>query len=73
MVAQAFTRFRDRRNAGERLARRLAHLKGNSDVRILALPRGGVGAHVCEGGRLIRLRDASKKCFIPSCPPCPPW
>lgn len=36
------TRFRDRRDAGKRLARELAHYAGRSDVAIFALPRGGV-------------------------------
>ena len=34
--------FRDRRDAGCELARRLDHLAGNPDVVVLALPRGGV-------------------------------
>lgn len=34
--------FRDRRDAGERLARALAHLRGRTDLLVLALPRGGV-------------------------------
>lgn len=34
--------FRDRRDAGADLAARLRHLKGQSDVVVLALPRGGV-------------------------------
>lgn len=34
--------FRDRRDAGEQLAKRLTHYKGNKDVLVLALPRGGV-------------------------------
>jgi putative phosphoribosyl transferase len=35
-------RFRDRRHAGQVLAKRLAHLAGRSDLLVLALPRGGV-------------------------------
>jgi predicted phosphoribosyltransferase len=35
-------RFRDRRDAGARLARRLAAYDGRPDVVVLALPRGGV-------------------------------
>jgi putative phosphoribosyl transferase len=33
--------FRDRRDAGRRLARALVHLRGTAPV-VLALPRGGV-------------------------------
>ena len=35
-------RFRDRRQAGQLLAQRLLHYKGQGDVIVLALPRGGV-------------------------------
>jgi putative phosphoribosyl transferase len=35
-------RFRDREQAGQRLAERLATYAGRSDVLVLALPRGGV-------------------------------
>jgi putative phosphoribosyl transferase len=35
-------RFRDRTDAGQRLAARLARFAGRSDVLVLALPRGGV-------------------------------
>jgi putative phosphoribosyl transferase len=34
--------FRDRANAGRRLAEALTHYKGRPDVLVLALPRGGV-------------------------------
>ena len=34
--------FRDRRDAGRRLARALARYAGRPDVLVLALPRGGV-------------------------------
>jgi predicted phosphoribosyltransferase len=34
--------FRDRKDAGQHLAERLAHYVGRSDVLVLALPRGGV-------------------------------
>src|SRR3954462_14126630 len=34
--------FRDRRDAGRALAGGLAHYAGRPDVRVLALPRGGV-------------------------------
>lgn len=34
--------YRDRRQAGAELARRLGHLKGRNDLVVLALPRGGV-------------------------------
>src|SRR5215467_1233872 len=34
--------FRDRREAGRRLAQRLARYAGSPDVLVLALPRGGV-------------------------------
>ena len=34
--------YRDRRHAGAELAARLRHLKGRTDVVVLALPRGGV-------------------------------
>lgn len=42
--------FRDRKEAGERLAARLAHLRGRDSV-VLALPRGGVaiGAEIAKG------------------------
>jgi putative phosphoribosyl transferase len=36
------TRLRDRREAGRVLAASLAHYAGRDDVRVLALPRGGV-------------------------------
>ena len=36
------TRFRDRTEAGQRLAERLAAYAGRPDVLVLALPRGGV-------------------------------
>ena len=35
-------RFHDRREAGQLLARQLAHFKDRDDVLVLALPRGGV-------------------------------
>jgi putative phosphoribosyl transferase len=35
-------RFRDRQDAGQRLARRLSEYAGRRDVVVLALPRGGV-------------------------------
>jgi putative phosphoribosyl transferase len=35
-------RFRDRHEAGQRLAARLTHYAGRPDVLVLALPRGGV-------------------------------
>lgn len=43
-------RFRDRGDAGRKLARRLSHYQGRDDVIVLALPRGGlpVGAEVAE-------------------------
>ena len=34
--------YRDRRQAGAELARRLGHLKGRNNLVVLALPRGGV-------------------------------
>jgi putative phosphoribosyl transferase len=34
--------FRDRRDAGRKLAQKLVHYAGRSDVIVLALPRGGV-------------------------------
>jgi predicted phosphoribosyltransferase len=34
--------YRDRREAGQVLAERLAHLQGHEDILVLALPRGGV-------------------------------
>lgn len=42
--------FRDRRDAGRVLARDLAHLRGQQDVRVLGLARGGVpiGAEVAR-------------------------
>lgn len=36
------TRFRDRQDAGRRLAQKLFHYAGREDVLVLALPRGGV-------------------------------
>lgn len=51
-IAEHSTRFRDRRDAGRRLAehRRLRGYKGRDDVIVLALPRGGVpvGYEVAE-------------------------
>lgn len=41
MATQARALFRNRREAGERLAGRVAHLKGRHPL-VLALPRGGV-------------------------------
>ncbi len=35
-------RYRDRTEAGRRLAERLAHYRGSSDLLVLGLPRGGV-------------------------------
>jgi putative phosphoribosyl transferase len=35
-------RFRDRRDAGKRLAARLSHYRSRTDVLVLGLPRGGV-------------------------------
>ncbi len=42
--------FKDRREAGRVLAQKLAHYRGNPDVVVLALPRGGVpvGFEVAE-------------------------
>jgi putative phosphoribosyl transferase len=42
--------FRDRVDAGQRLARKLGHYAGRADVLVLALPRGGVpvGAEVAR-------------------------
>lgn len=42
MLPQMTERFRDRHDAGQRLAPRLADLRKASDVVVLALPRGGV-------------------------------
>jgi putative phosphoribosyl transferase len=39
---QQTMRFRDRRHAGQELARKLQQYRGNADVVVLALPRGGV-------------------------------
>lgn len=36
------TAFRDRRDAGRKLAQALSHYEGRSDVTVFALPRGGV-------------------------------
>jgi len=41
-LAGVASRFRDRREAGSRLARRLSAYAGQPDVMVLALPRGGV-------------------------------
>ena len=48
-----FTRFRDRVDAGRRLAEHLADYAGRSDVLVLGLPRGGVpvAAEVAAGLR----------------------
>jgi putative phosphoribosyl transferase len=45
--------FRDRKDAGERLAAQLLHLKDRSPV-VLALPRGGVAI----GSAVARLLEA---------------
>ena len=42
MAYGSTTRFRDRREAGRRLAEQLAAYAGRDDVIVLALPRGGV-------------------------------
>jgi len=43
--------FRDRRDAGEQLAARLTFLKGNPDLIVLGIPRGGVvvAAEIARG------------------------
>jgi len=45
--------FLDRKDAGQRLAKRLRHYAGHPDVMILALPRGGVPV-ACEVARELR-------------------
>jgi predicted phosphoribosyltransferase len=42
VIDTLMTRFRDRRDAGRRLARELADYADQQDVAVLALPRGGV-------------------------------
>jgi putative phosphoribosyl transferase len=39
---QVWSKFRDREEAGQRLARELSRYSGRGDVLVLALPRGGV-------------------------------
>lgn len=43
-------KFKDRRDAGRKLAARLAEFKGREDVRLFALPRGGavIGAEISQ-------------------------
>ncbi|QKJ94786.1 MAG: hypothetical protein HND39_00010 [Ignavibacteriota bacterium] len=43
-------KFVDRRDAGRKLAERLASFKGRKDVMLFALPRGGavVGAEISQ-------------------------
>ena len=52
--------YRDRRHAGAELARRLGHLKGRSDLVVLALARGGVPV-ACEVARAL---DAPVDVFV---------
>lgn len=59
MLTVRGTRFRDRRDAGVRLAQKLADLKG-TDVRILALPRGGVPV----AAEIARLLDVPFEVFV---------
>lgn len=54
------TRFRNRIEAGERLAERLAAYAGRSDVLVLALPRGGVPVAF----ELARALDAPLDVFV---------
>jgi putative phosphoribosyl transferase len=42
MPDQDFALFKDRHDAGKRLAQRLLHYKGAKDAIVIALPRGGV-------------------------------
>ena len=52
--------FRDRREAGRLLARKLAPYAGRSDVVVLALPRGGVPV----GFEVARALDAPLEAFV---------
>jgi predicted phosphoribosyltransferase len=44
-----FALFRDRHEAGQRLARKLLHYKDANNTMVIALPRGGVvvGYDIC--------------------------
>jgi len=52
--------FHDRREAGQVLAERLAHLQGHEDLLVLALPRGGVAV----GFEVARALHAELDVFI---------
>jgi predicted phosphoribosyltransferase len=52
--------YRDRREAGQVLAERLAHLQGHEDLLVLALPRGGVAV----GFEVARALNAELDVFI---------
>jgi len=54
--------FRDRSEAGAALASRLTTYRGRPDVRVLALPRGGVPvAFEAMAANEIRVRRLSRK------------
>jgi putative phosphoribosyl transferase len=53
-------RFRDRHEAGRRLAARLSHYVGRPDVLVLALPRGGVPV----GFEVARMLNAPMDVFL---------
>src|SRR5216117_3783649 len=52
--------YRDRRDAGQRLAAKLQHYAGRDDVVVLALPRGGVPV----GYEVARAIDAPLDVFL---------
>jgi predicted phosphoribosyltransferase len=59
-VSTTMTRFRDRTDAGQRLAAKLARYAGRTDVIVLALPRGGVPVAF----EIARALEASMDVFI---------
>jgi putative phosphoribosyl transferase len=57
-------RFRDRREAGQLLARKLAAYANHPDVLVLALPRGGVPV-AYEVARALGAPLAADRCRLP--------
>ena len=58
--ANSAAAFRDRRDAGRRLAEQLSAYRNRSDVTVLALPRGGVPV----GYEVARALDAPLDVFV---------